>query len=281
MDWRCEWCGKPHEENDPPCDNCGHGTFERAVTQVSHEVVEGGPVWVCQDCGREHQKNSPPCNRCGGADFERRVGPPETDPLDEIGTGWLDVIEARYVLGYAAVAVLIAVIALSLFGVVSLPGFGGDTAGPPEIPTAPGSAESVDGLSLTATEDAFVAALNDRRTAEGAGELTRDPAVDDAAAYYNKAVVAARAGEGAGPDRDAFDRFALDCERPSIVAYQVAYERTGRSVSEFESPEALAASLVDSYVERGRAFRSAEADSVGVDVHVAPDGSVFVTYVVC
>ena len=67
MDWRCEWCEKPHEENDPPCDNCGHGSFEKAVRQVNHEVVPGGTVWVCQDCGRSHQRNSPPCKRCGGA----------------------------------------------------------------------------------------------------------------------------------------------------------------------------------------------------------------------
>ncbi|MBV0924518.1 zinc ribbon-containing protein [Halomicroarcula limicola] len=280
MEWRCKWCGKPHEENDPPCDNCGHGTFERAVEQVSHEVVEGGPVWVCQDCGREHQKHSPPCSRCGGSDFERRIGPPETDPLDEIGTGWLDVLEAKYVLGYAAVAVVLGVVLLGLLGVVSLPTLGGPS-GPPEIPSAPGSADTADGLSLSAVEDAYVDALNDRRANEGASALTRNGTADAAAAYYNKALVDARVGDGSGPDREAVERFGLACERPSVVAYQVAYERTGRSVSDFENESALAASLVDSYVERGTPFRTAEAGTVGVDVHVAPGGTVFVTYVVC
>jgi len=71
MKWRCEWCGKPHEENDPPCGNCGHGTFERAVVQQANEQ-DSTTVWVCTDCGREHTKHSPPCSRCGTATLERR-----------------------------------------------------------------------------------------------------------------------------------------------------------------------------------------------------------------
>jgi hypothetical protein len=74
MEWRCEWCGKPHEENDPPCDNCGHGSFEKAV--VRGPAAESGPdstvVWACTECGREHTKNSPPCSRCNNATLERQ-----------------------------------------------------------------------------------------------------------------------------------------------------------------------------------------------------------------
>jgi rRNA maturation endonuclease Nob1 len=75
MEWRCEWCGKPHEEDDPPCDNCGHGSFERAVVRRT-DLAEGGDpdtmtVWVCTACGREHPKNSPPCSRCNNATLER------------------------------------------------------------------------------------------------------------------------------------------------------------------------------------------------------------------
>jgi hypothetical protein len=278
MEWRCEWCEKPHEENDPPCDNCGHGTFEKAVTQVNHEVVPGGAVWICQNCGRSHQRNSPPCKRCGGADLERRAGPPETDPLDEIGTRWLDVVEPKYVAGYAAVALLLGVLLLSAVGVISLPTLGGPS-GPPPVPDAPGSADTVGDLSVADVESAYVAELNDRRTSEGAGALARNATADEAAAYYNKATVAAVAGEGDRPDSDAIARFPLDCEQPSVVTYRVAPERTGQSVSEFQSEQALATELVDSYVERGNPFRSGE--TVGVDVHVAPDDTVFVTYVVC
>jgi len=280
MDWRCEWCEKPHEENDPPCDNCGHGSYETAVTQVNHEVVPGGAVWVCQDCGRTHQRNSPPCNRCGGADFERRAEAPETDPVDEIGTRWVDVIEPRYVAGYAVVAVLLGTILLSALGVITLPG-AQLADGPPEIPAAPGSADTVGDLSLADTEAAYVEVLNDRRTAEGAAALSRNDTADDAAAYYNKATVAALAGDRRRPDRDDLRRFGLACESPTPVSYRVAPERTGQPVSEFESERALATALVDSYVERGKPFRTAEVGLVGVDIHVAPDDTVFVTYVVC
>ncbi len=278
MEWRCEWCEKPHEENDPPCDNCGHGSFEKAVRQVNHETVPGGTVWICQDCGRSHQRNSPPCKRCGSADLELREGPPETDPLDEIGTRWLDVLEPKYVAGYAAVALLLGVLLLSVAGIISLPTLGGPD-GPPPVPEAPGSADSAGGLSLAAVEGAYVAELNERREAEGAGPLDRNATSDEAAAYYNKATVADAVGEGDGPNRDAFSRFALPCDRPSVVSYRVAPERTGQPIGDFENETALATALVDSYVERGNAF--SDGDTVGVDVHVAPDDTVFVTYVVC
>ncbi|WP_324662865.1 hypothetical protein [Haloarcula sediminis] len=278
MEWRCEWCEKPHEENDPPCDNCGHGSFEKAVQQVNHEVVPGGTVWVCQDCGRSHQRNSPPCKRCGGADLQLREGPPETDPLDEIGTGWRDVLEPKYVAGYAVVAVLLGVLLLSAVGVVSLPTVGGPS-GPPPVPDAPGSADSAGGLSLAGVEDAYVAGLNERRENEDAGALVRNATSDEAAAYYNKATVAALAGEGERPDQEAITRFGLPCDSPTRVSYRVAPERTGQPVSDFENESQLATALVDSYVERGNAFE--RGDTVGVDIHVAPDDTVFVTYVVC
>lgn len=73
MQWRCEWCGKPQESDDPPCDNCGHGKFEKAI--VRQPAESDGPrsttVWVCTACGREHTKHSPPCSRCGNATLER------------------------------------------------------------------------------------------------------------------------------------------------------------------------------------------------------------------
>ncbi|WP_276272140.1 hypothetical protein [Haloarcula litorea] len=286
MKWRCEWCGKPHEEDDPPCDNCGHGTFEKAVQPVGPEstdddVQPGGSVWVCQDCGRQHQRNSPPCNRCGSADLVREPVA-DSDPLADIETSWRDVIEPKYVAGYAVVAVLLGVIALGGLGIVPLPGFDtGASGSPPAVPAAPGEADTAAGLSLSAVEDAYVDALNEQRARAGAGELTRDAATDEAAAYYNKAVVEARAGDGPGPEREAFSRFDLACERPAVMAYRVDYDRVGQSLDGFDSEPALAQSLVDSYAIRGIPYRSSEAGTVGVDVHVAPDGTVFVTHVVC
>jgi len=91
MEYRCEWCGKPHPEDDPPCDNCGHGSFERAVVPAAPEGDGEGPaVWVCTDCGREHPRNNPPCARCNGMDFERRsqaFEDGEVPPVEEGGEG--------------------------------------------------------------------------------------------------------------------------------------------------------------------------------------------------
>ena len=202
----------------------------------------------------------------------------EEDPLADIDTRWVDVVEPKYVAGYAAAALLGGLLVLAVLGVVTLPGIG-STAGPPDVPDAPGSADSVAGLSLADTEAAYVGVLNDRRTAEGAGALARNATADAAAAYYNKATVAAVAGDGDGPSREAFGRFALPCDRPSVVSYRVVPERTDQSVGEFESERALATALVDSYVERGNAFR--DGATVGVDVHVAPGDTVSVTHVVC
>ncbi|WP_336337291.1 toprim domain-containing protein [Haloarcula brevis] len=282
MKWRCEWCGKPHEENDPPCDNCGHGTFEEAVTQVNHEVVEGGPRWVCLDCGRQHQKNSPPCKRCGGSNFERRTGPPEDDPLDDIKTGWLDVLEAKYVLGYVAVALVLGVLLLGLVAGVPLPGFAADTpAGPPQTASPAGSGDTVGPLSLAAVEQRYLDVYNARRSGVGGGTVARNGSLDDAAAYYNKGRVDARYDNAEPPTREGVTRFPLPCDRPVVVSYEVAYDRTPQSLDQFESETALATALVDSYFERGNRIYAAEGGLVGLDIHVGPDERVFVTYVLC
>lgn len=92
MKYRCEWCGKPHERNDPPCDNCGHHSFERAVVPKSPEETPEEYVWVCPECGRVHPRNSPPCSRCGHMQLEKR----SQDYLDpgEVGGGtWQDAVE--------------------------------------------------------------------------------------------------------------------------------------------------------------------------------------------
>ena len=84
MEWRCEWCGKPHEADDPPCDNCGHGTFERAVVRQGSSGEAGSTtVWVCTECGREHTKHSPPCSRCTNATLKRQEKTISDDELTQ------------------------------------------------------------------------------------------------------------------------------------------------------------------------------------------------------
>jgi len=99
MEWRCEWCGKPHEEDDPPCDNCGHGSFERAVvrrTDLGGSDPDTTTVWVCTACGREHTKHAPPCSRCNNADLEQREKRvDESNLTDRPGSGADGGIEAE------------------------------------------------------------------------------------------------------------------------------------------------------------------------------------------
>ena len=58
MKWRCAWCGREHDSDDPPCETCGHETFEPASDSAGSAFDSGSLVWVCTDCGREHVKHS-------------------------------------------------------------------------------------------------------------------------------------------------------------------------------------------------------------------------------
>jgi|AntDeeMinimDraft_5_1070356.scaffolds.fasta_scaffold00083_38 DNA-directed RNA polymerase subunit RPC12/RpoP len=280
MEWRCEWCGKPHESDDPPCDNCGHHEFEKAVERVPATADQPqGSVWVCPECGRQHQKHSPPCSRCGNLELEQRDVADLDDPLEDIGTGWRDVIEAKYVAGYVAVGVLLLVLGLGFVGVIDLPGMG-----EPTIPDAPGNADTAGNLSLAEVEAEYVAEVNERRDAAGASSLRTDETLGRLAAYYNKAIVDATYDDGDGPNRDAIDRFDHDCSSPpDILRHENSAGPDGAAIVTAESPEAAASALVER-VENGARFDDlldATRSSVGVDVHVAPDDRVFVTIVVC
>jgi rRNA maturation endonuclease Nob1 len=110
MKWRCEWCGKPHERNAPPCDNCGHHSLERAVVPKAPEEGQEEYVWVCPECGRDHPRNSPPCSRCGNMQLEQR--PLDyLDPGDVGGGDWTDAVEWWH----GALAVTALVLAFYLF----------------------------------------------------------------------------------------------------------------------------------------------------------------------
>ncbi|WP_436932206.1 hypothetical protein [Halosimplex halobium] len=271
--WRCAWCDKPHERNDPPCDNCGHHKFEKAVVPVAPDDPdhEREPVWVCPECGRVHQKNSPPCSRCGNASLERTV-PDEADYAEELGgTSYLDLLNARYLVGLAFALVAGAVLVLALLGVVTLPG----------MDSVPGSASEYRGVDLGETETAFVAELNDRRADAGLAEYEWNGNVADAARLYNQGRVSETAGTGSIPSGERLGR-ALDgacgdgVER--ITPFSRSFEEGDPAV---DSPEALAAALVDGYVDEAGGLSDGGAELVGVDAHAGPEGDVSATVFVC
>jgi len=271
--WRCAWCDKPHERNDPPCDNCGHHKFEKAVVPVAPEDPdhEREPVWVCPECGRVHQKNSPPCSRCGNAELERTI-PDEADYAEELsGTSYLDLLDARYVVGLAFALVAGTVLVLALLGVITLPG----------MDSVPGSASEYRGVDLGETEAAFVAEVNDRRAEAGLSEYERNGNVDDAARLYNQGWVSEVAGTGSIPSGERLGR-ALDGTCGEGVERITPFtESFDEGAAALDSPDALAGALADGYTAEAGGLSETDSDLVGLDVHAGADGNVYATVFVC
>jgi len=278
--WRCDWCGKPHARNDPPCDNCGHHKFEKAVVPVAPE--EGGyerqPIWVCPECGREHQKNSPPCSRCGNAKLEKHV-PREEDYAEELsGTSYLDVLEPRYAVGIVFALVAGGALVLALLGVITLPGMGGPSLAVADVP---GNATTANGIDLAETERAYLADANDRRAEAGVDRLDRSETLDDVARYLNqRRVKGTYTNEEVPPIDRVSDALGDACNGEQPVAYT---ESGGdrETITDYDSPDSLAAALGDVFDSGEDSLSEFPVGRTGVDVHVGPDGRVFVTQVVC
>jgi hypothetical protein len=278
--WKCAWCGKPHSRNDPPCDNCGHHKFEKAVVPVAPETegYERQPVWVCPECGREHQKNSPPCSRCGNAKLEKHV-PTEEDYADELGgTSYLDVLEPQYAIGIVFALVAGGVLILALLGVITLPGMGGPSL---TVADVPGNATTANGIDLAETERAYLATVNDRRAEAGVDRLDRSERLDDVARYLNQRRVKSTYTDEEVPPIDRVnDALGEACDGEQPVAFTDGTD-TRVSVSNYDSPDAFAAALDDVYLDTGDATTEYPVGRTGLDVHVGPDGRVFVTQIAC
>ena len=278
--WRCAWCGKPHSRNDPPCDNCGHHKFEKAVVPVAPESddYERQPIWVCPECGREHQKNSPPCSRCGNANLEKHV-PSDEDYANELsGTSYLDVLEPQYVLGMVFALVAGGVLILAVAGVITLPGTGGPSL---TVDGVPGNTTTVNGVDLTETERAYLASVNDGRESAGVDRLDGSENLDDVARFLNQRRVKNTYTEESVPDIDrAGQPLQEACGDNSRLLVRESRSLAGNE-SAFASSDTLAAILDDAFLDRDDATAEFAVGRTGVDVHVAPEDRVFVTQVVC
>jgi DNA-directed RNA polymerase subunit RPC12/RpoP len=279
MEWRCERCGKPHEEDDPPCDNCGHGTFERAVVQQT-DLAEGGAlesttVWVCTECGRSHTKHSPPCSRCGNHKLVKEQQ--RVDDEELTAPGYLDLVTPRYLVGVAIALALAAVFVLGVTGVVQIPGL---SSGLPTVSDVPGEAEAAGDRSLSAVEEAYLAELNDRRVGDGLATLERDEQLDDVAEYANRRIVKNRHGDGNPPDEGQInDAVSGTCDPRSVTPALVTLPAEN-GIDAVDSDSALAGALVDGRVAQGD-LPTADRQITGVDVHVAPDGTTYLTEFTC
>jgi len=275
MQWRCEWCGKPHDENDPPCDNCGHGTFEEAVVQQTDLADDGQDgqdsmmVWVCSACGREHPKHSPPCSRCGNANLERQSV--EIDDAELSSPGYLDLATPKYLAVLGVTLVIAAVVVLGFAGVIDLPGFG--NSGVPDVENVPGNATTAGTISLAETEVEFLETLNDRRTEQNSNSLQRSDHLDDVARFYNQRWVKSVYGDGTTPDvRDLLED---DCSsQPVLNRFQVP--ETG-----YQNTDKPGVSVAELRLVQSGDLAQIAADTTGIDMHVGPDGRLFVTQFLC
>ena len=274
MKWRCEWCGKPHEEDDPPCDNCGHGSFEKAIVrEPSYETVDTGPtyVWACPNCDREHVKNSPPCSRCGNPDLEK-VEQDYADVERDLETpSWLEVAKP-YAPVFLVAAVVIALFATGIVPLSAIPGLG--TPDPPEAPDAPGNGSEAAGIDLEAVE----LAVHDQLEAErSAASREYDDGLAAFAEFRNRQLVVA-ADEGVEPDdMPPLNAFDPTCGEETPTGGSVTL---GDPIDAYDDEPELATAIAvaiqsESAIEGGSSFVAE-----GLDVHVADD-TVFVYYLTC
>ncbi|WP_049923282.1 hypothetical protein [Halopiger djelfimassiliensis] len=276
MKWRCTWCGKPHAENDPPCDNCGHNAFERAIVRegeregsdsTATQTVDTGTtyVWTCPNCGRDHVRNNPPCSRCGNPDLEKTEQRYDDVDRELDRPGWLEV--AKPYAPFLAVIALVA--ALFITGIVPpsvLPGIGAPT--PPE---APGNGSERAGIDLEATEQIVHERLEDSRQEP----RSYDPGLAAYAEYRNRAYVA-KEYDDASPDAVAPGDFDTPCGGP----VRGGLVPTGVPIDEFEDEDDLA-DAVAAILEPSDGGTAPEYTAEGLDLHVAPDDTVVGYYATC
>lgn len=272
MKWRCTRCGKSHESDEPPCDSCGHGEFER-VPDSEFETVDTGTqyLWVCSNCGCQHVKNNPPCSRCGNHELEK-VEQTYDGLEDELAVpSWLEV--ARPYLPIVAVALV--VLALFATGILPLsllfPG-----TGTPSPPDAPGEAETAAGIDLESAERAVHDRLEGERESRGVESREYDGGLTGIAEYRNRQTVVERTG-GERPDDPDWSAFDPDCGGEGFVVGSVELE----SIDDYAGADGLADAVADRLVADHADLVLADRPSEGMDVHVGPEETVFVTYAVC
>jgi len=272
MSYRCERCGHTHETDEPPCEACGYQYLE-----PESEVVEstGSHVWVCTECGRTHMKNSPPCSRCGNHVFEKH-----DQSFDEGSTaapGYLDLASPAYLAAAAVTVVALGAFVLILLGVVPLPAFLG---GQPTVSNVPGNATTADGIDLGDVETVFLADLNDRRAnASNATALSSDETLDEMATYYTHKRVKAAYGDGQPPQaRGLADRFDYRCADGIGLGSLPADGGRTFDVADYDDAATLGQALAAMFADD---LGADDREAIGLDVHVAPDGAVYATVIVC
>lgn len=155
----------------------------------------------------------------------------------------------------------------------------------PTVENVPGDANYSSNLDLSTVEYQIYNNINEERSSEGYERLSLEPETTDMAEYYNKMMV--KRGEYPLEESSAeiFEQFH-SCSGHELVYNRVAYD------------SATDESAIDHYAtenELARVFSSSwlgdsgtrpilltdTASTIGIDVHVAEDGSIYATVTVC
>ncbi|WP_267642992.1 hypothetical protein [Haloarchaeobius amylolyticus] len=259
MGWECDNCGTV--STTPPCDECGHEHGEYT-----------GFVWVCTECGKQSTRNNPPCVRCGNMGLEKRKPDYEDVESEAAGVGWLTVARPFAPL----IAVMLLVAALFATGVVPFP-LGDQT---PTVENVPGNATTANGIDLAAVETNVHRQVNDFRAEQGESDLAEDETLAAMTTFANQQRVA-EDYEG-GQVRGGLGEFSPGCE-PRGYFFGSVDGTDGSRIGDYETTQELADSVAQSLLT-GSQSRQTVLDAnttYAVDVHVAPDGRIYVAHLFC
>ena len=268
MTWECGDCGETTDE--PPCDACGSesGNWDRFV-------------WVCTGCGKQQSRHNPPCSRCGTMQFEKR--PPDYLALDNdelAGPSYLEL--AKPALPILGILALVGVLVFG--GVVSVPSplMNAMSGQGPHVSTVPGQADTANGMDLESAESKVHERVNDRREADGLEPLSIRSGLDDLATFENRNRVVDN--YDGGTVHGSSEDISIGCQR-RVTLLISSSSNTGTltpDIDDFESEDELARALVEKVARESGAWMAVEEAryGYGVDVHVAPDGTIWAIHAV-
>lgn len=274
MEWMCAECGALHQKNNPPCKECGAMQFEKTVVRRKPEDDNVDPAnveWECPECGRRHPKNNPPCSKCGNMQLDSVEVDHSTDEPVSAGFSTHDMLKA---------VGLITVVAVLIFGVLNT---GVLNQSSPTVNNVPGEANESSGLDLRTVEYNIYENINEERSIEGIGTLSVKSKPTEMAKYYNKLMVKRGQYPLNKSSKDVFKSFSC---HPTLAYNRIGYESATneRAIGYYSTEEELAREISRSWLSSSDTrpiLLDEESSSMGVDVHVAPNGDVYVTVVLC
>lgn len=262
----CPGCDEAVAADAGRCPECGTAVPASSGTETAVEE----PIdieWECSACGRTHVKNSPPCSGCGHTVLDKRPVYPSDMEFDTDDTR----PSRRGYLLYAGG------IGLAILG-------GGylyvDGTSTPEMPDAPGRADSASGIEFAPAETRLRERINDERASEGLSGLHHDESLDQGATYNTRYMVENGFGNTADMTR-LLEEFGADYDEAVLAVDRLGSDSVpSRPIDSVESAKELGDRFASRWLAsagyRG-SLLSRRYTSIGLDLHADTDGSVYLT----